>query len=124
LAYGPSDTPGCPPLPARQRTTGTLAEEPGLDADALSGDDSAAVFAGNVVPEGAARSIKIGSTTPTPSRRLPRRRRHAKPSAGLEPVRKPLLCAALGAARQRASAACDLLYESAPPASPSAAATA
>jgi uncharacterized protein YdiU (UPF0061 family) len=46
--------PASVPAPRLLFLNRELAEELGLDADALSGDDSAAVFAGNVVPEGAA----------------------------------------------------------------------
>ncbi|MBM3372365.1 MAG: YdiU family protein [Betaproteobacteria bacterium] len=46
--------PAAVPAPRLLFLNRELAEVLGLDADALSGDDSAAVFAGNAVPEGAA----------------------------------------------------------------------
>ena len=46
--------PAAVPAPRLLFLNRELAEELGLDADALSGDEGAAVFAGNAVPEGAA----------------------------------------------------------------------
>jgi serine/tyrosine/threonine adenylyltransferase len=46
--------PAAVPAPRLLFLNRELAEELGMDADALSGDDGAAVFAGNAVPEGAA----------------------------------------------------------------------
>ena len=46
-------TPATVPFPRLLYLNRALADELGLDAEALAGDDGAAIFAGNRVPDGA-----------------------------------------------------------------------